>query len=92
MADQGPLPPFIAWASVARCVVTTAGLLATRRVHLPHANVGRLLRFANGSAAYVYRETVVTGPRSPIRPFLWLAFASAEFAGEAMTCFGVRAC
>lgn len=62
MADQGPLPPFIAWASVARCVVTTAGLLATRRVHLPHANVGRLLRFANGSAAYVYRETVVDRP------------------------------
>lgn len=31
-------------------------------MHLPHANVGRLLRFANGSAAYVYPKTVVDRP------------------------------
>jgi hypothetical protein len=33
MAHQAPLPLLTAWASVGRCVVGTAGLLAARRVH-----------------------------------------------------------
>ncbi|GAA1757681.1 hypothetical protein [Agromyces humatus] len=34
-------------------------MLARGRVHLPRGNVGRVLRFADGSTARVYRETVV---------------------------------
>jgi hypothetical protein len=67
LADRTPLPPFTAWASVARCVLTTARLLAARRVHQPRTHVGQWLRFADGSAALVYRETIIdrAGPADP---------------------------
>ena len=38
-------------------------MLARGHVHLPRSNVGRVLRFADGSTARVYRETTVD--RSP---------------------------
>ena len=62
MNEQTPLPQGVAWRAVARCVATTAVLLARRRVHLPRGNVGMRLRFADGTASVVYRETVVDGP------------------------------
>ena len=62
MADQDLLPLVAAWASVARCVVATARLLAARRVHQPRTHVGQWLRFDTWSAAYVYRETVIDRP------------------------------
>jgi hypothetical protein len=62
MADQDPLPLATACASVARCVVATARLLAARRVHQPRTHVGQWLRFDDESAAYVYRETVIDRP------------------------------
>ena len=40
-------------------MAATAGLLAQRRVHQPRTWVGRRLRFADGSSAPVYRETVI---------------------------------
>jgi hypothetical protein len=46
-------------AAVAGSLGTTAALLAQRRIHLPRGNVGRQLRFADGSHATVYRETAV---------------------------------
>jgi hypothetical protein len=49
---------------LARCAVTTAGLLARRRVHLPKQHVGRRLTFADGTTGTVYRETVVD--RGPV--------------------------
>jgi hypothetical protein len=42
-----------------RCVASTVSLLARRRIHLPSAHLGMRLRFANGTSARVYRETVV---------------------------------
>ncbi len=42
-----------------RCAVSTAGLLARRRTHLPKKHVGMTLAFADGSSAVVFRETVV---------------------------------
>jgi len=60
--EQTPLPPGVAWRAVARCVTTTAVLLARRRVHLPRRHVGMRVRFADGSRSVVYRETVVDGP------------------------------
>jgi hypothetical protein len=41
------------------CVARTFALLAKRRLHLPSEHVGMLLRFANGTTARVFRETVV---------------------------------
>jgi hypothetical protein len=64
---QGPLPRAVAWPAVLRCVGSTARLLARRRIHLPRGHVGMRLRFADGTSARVYRETVVDGapPRRP---------------------------
>jgi hypothetical protein len=45
--------------AVAGSLGATAGLLVQRRIHLPRGNVGRQLRFADGSHATVYRETAV---------------------------------
>ena len=59
LSDQAPLPNGAALRALAGCVVSTARLLWRRRVHLPAEQVGRRLRFADGTSARVYRETVV---------------------------------
>lgn len=60
--SQGPLPPATAWRAVGRCVLTSAGMLARGEVHLPRRYVDRRIRFADGTAGRVYRETVVDRP------------------------------
>ena len=62
MPQQRPLPIGPATAALARCLATTAVLLARRRIHLPRRHVGMRLRFADGSSAQVYRETIVDRP------------------------------
>jgi hypothetical protein len=62
MADQAPLPLLTAWGSVGRCLVASARLLAAGRVRQPRTHVGQCLRFADGSTARVYRETVIDQP------------------------------
>jgi len=59
MNEQAPLPYAVAIPAVLRCVGSAVRLLAQQRIHLPSAHVGVRLRFANGTAARVYRETVV---------------------------------
>ena len=61
-SPSGPLPPATAWRAVARCVVESARMLTTGVVHWPRGNVGRRLRFADGTTGEVYRETVVAQP------------------------------
>ena len=62
-AETGPAPRAAAWRAVAGCVRASAAMLVRWQVHLPAENVGRELRFADGSTARVYRETaVVRGP------------------------------
>lgn len=56
---QGPLPHGVAWRAVIRCGGRTALMLAGRRIHLPRGHVGMRVRFADGTSARVYRETVV---------------------------------
>lgn len=56
------LPLATALPRLAACAGRTAGLLARGRVHLPTAWKGRRLRFADGSSAYVYRETTLDQP------------------------------
>ena len=42
-------------------MANAAWLLARRRIHLPSNHVGLRIRFADGTSAMVYRETVVEG-------------------------------
>ena len=60
--DRPPLPLGRALVAVARCIGTTARLLASRRVHQPVDHLGQTLAFADDTTACVYRETVVPGP------------------------------
>ncbi|WP_063002013.1 hypothetical protein [Nocardia mikamii] len=60
-----PLPSATAFRAVARCVVTTAGLLARHRIRCPSRNVGAWLSFGDGTSAYVYRETAIDRIPSP---------------------------
>jgi hypothetical protein len=59
MNPQVPLPVPVAAAEEARCFAASLRLLLGRRLHQPSDNLGRRLRFADGSAASVYRETLV---------------------------------
>ena len=59
MNKQSPLAYRAALAALIGCVATTARLLRQRRIHLPAGQVGRRVRFADGTSARVYRETVV---------------------------------
>jgi hypothetical protein len=59
LSDQAPLRYAAALRAVADCAVSTARLLRRRRIRLPTELVGTQLRFADGTSARVYRETVV---------------------------------
>ena len=65
LADKPPRDVWPSAKSLARCVFTTGVLLMRDRIHLPREHVGRHIRFANGTNAKVYRETVVD--RGPTR-------------------------
>jgi hypothetical protein len=85
--EQAPLPYGVAARAVLRCVASTVGLLARRRVHLPPRHVGLRLHFADGTAARVYRETVVDGapPADPCA--LAVAFRLRLVRGRGHTLF-----
>lgn len=57
--ERSPLPVAVAARSVARCVLRSAALLLGGRVRTPDRAVGGRLRFADGTSAPVYRETVL---------------------------------
>lgn len=59
LADRPPLGHPAAAAALAGCATSTVRLLRERRIRLPAAHVGTVLRFADGTSARVYRETVV---------------------------------
>lgn len=59
IGESTPAPRGRAWRAVARCVGTSLVMLLRREVHFPRGNVGRVLRFADGGSARVYRETTV---------------------------------
>ena len=62
MSAQSPLPRTVALVAVCRCVASTLGLLARRRIHQPRDHVGISLAFADGTHGRVYRETIVDRP------------------------------
>src|SRR5690242_19873154 len=57
--ERPPLPYLAALRAVARCSASTARLLRQHRLRLPARWVGTQLRFADGTSARVYRETIV---------------------------------
>lgn len=57
--EQPPLPYPAAILALAGCIACAARLLGQRRVRRPAGRVGRRLRFADGTSARVYRETVL---------------------------------
>jgi hypothetical protein len=59
MTEEPPLAYRAALSAVTSCAASTARLLWRRRLHLPHGHVGMRLRFADGTSARVYRETVI---------------------------------
>jgi hypothetical protein len=59
MNQQTPLPYRVAARALLHCIGSTGKLLAEQRLHLPRQHVGMRLRFADGTSARVYRETVV---------------------------------
>lgn len=66
LSEPGSAPRAPAWRAVMRCVAESFRMLLRRQVHLPRENIGRVLRFADGTAARVYRETTVG--RQPADP------------------------
>jgi len=59
ITEQPPLAYGAALRALISCAANTARLLRRRRMHLPARHVGTRLRFADGTSARVYRETVV---------------------------------
>jgi hypothetical protein len=49
----------VAFTALVRCAVTCGWLLLRHRTHLPRQHLGMRLRFADGTSARVYRETIV---------------------------------
>jgi len=72
--DRPPLEIRDAVRAVMRSVVKTPALLATRRIHRPRAHVGDEVRFADGTSAVIYRETVIRRPPTRAPAVLVVAF------------------
>ncbi len=63
---QWPLPYQDVIRAELRCIGRSVGLLLGRHLHQPRERVGLRLRFADGTMARVYRETVAERePRQP---------------------------
>lgn len=59
MLEQPPLSLRAALGGLARCVISTVGLLIGHHMRLPKGSVGLRLNFADGTTGRVYRETVI---------------------------------
>lgn len=82
MIERPPIAPWPAGRAVARCVLVTFELLARGRIHLPKASVGLELHFADGTAATVYRETVVDRPATTDPAVLIVGFRLRAVRGR----------
>jgi hypothetical protein len=87
MTSPRPLPHGTAWRAVARCVARSVSMLARREVRLPRSHVGRVIRFADGSEARVYRDTVADRPPPPDPCVLVVAFRLRGVRGRGHAAF-----
>ena len=86
---EGAFPRSIAWRAVARCVVTSVGMLSRREIRSPRTNVGRVIHFADGTTGRVYRETVAAlAPSEPC--FLVVSFRLRGVRGWGHTLFRIE--
>lgn len=82
MIERPPVAPATAVRRLARCVLTTFGLLGQRRIHLPKGRVGLQLHFADGTASKVYRETAVDRPVTADPAVLVVGFRLRAVRGQ----------
>ena len=72
--DQPPLAYSAALRALGGCAACVVALLCQRRMHLPTQWVRTRLRFADGTSALVYRETVIDYGAAPGRCVLVVTF------------------
>jgi hypothetical protein len=72
--EQPPLGLGPAVKALAACAARTAALIARRRIRQPAEHVGWRCRFADGTSAVVYRETVVVRPQPTLPVVLVVGF------------------
>lgn len=87
MTQSRPLPQVTAWGAVARCFARTVVLLAQGDLRLPRENVGRVVRFADGSSGRVYRETVLARPAPADACVLVVSFRLRGVSGRGHVAF-----
>jgi hypothetical protein len=64
--EQTPESYFAALKALLRCLGASTWLLLRRQTHIRRDDIGRVIAFADGTSAPVYRETVVDGdPHDP---------------------------
>jgi hypothetical protein len=85
--EQAPLPNRVAARALIGCYVGTVRLLARRRLHLPSKHAGMRLRFADGTSARVFRETVVDGDPPADPCVLLVAFRLRAVRGRGHALF-----
>ncbi|WP_034286891.1 hypothetical protein [Amycolatopsis benzoatilytica] len=81
------MPAGQAAGAVLRSLPVTIGLMARRRIRLPRDNVGLRIRFADGTEAPVFRETVITRPPPPEPCILVVAFELRVVRGRGHALF-----
>jgi len=86
-ADRPPLAHAAALRALAGCTAAVAGLLWRRKVHLPPDWLGTRLRFADGTSAAVYRETVIDYGTAPGRCVLVVTFTLRAVRGRGHAVF-----
>ena len=87
---QSPLPWSTAWGAVARCVATCVAMTCRREIRQPRDNVGRVIRFANGTAGTVYRETVAARATATAPCVLVVCFRLRGVHGRGHTLFRIE--
>lgn len=86
-ADRPPLAYPAAARALAGCTARAAALLWRRRMHLPAGWVGTRLRFADGTSARVYRETVIDRGAAAGRCALVMTFTLRGVRGRGHAAF-----
>jgi hypothetical protein len=80
--EEAALPFRSAIKSLARHALEALILLARGRIHQPVSNVGTTIRFADGTTAQVYRETVVDGAHAAHPATLVVGFRLRHLHGD----------
>lgn len=89
-AHRDAVPPTTAHQAIPQVLASAIGtiqLLTSRRLHHPRRNVGRTIHFADGSSAWVYRETRVDTGSAKTPTVLVVGFVLRGIRGPAHLAF-----